>query len=131
MTYKEASLAITTFRSELIVKGEASDLFGRERKDALQGIFGNLVQTWDSVPLYHSNIERAARLVYFVIKDHPFNDGNKRIGCLLFLIYLKKSNIATEVDNNSLIALALLVTESQPSQKEIMIQLIVLLGNVI
>lgn len=124
LPYEEAIQAITTFRIELIGKGEASDLFGRERDNALQGLLGSIIQTWDSAPLYHSNVERAANLLYFVIKDHPFSDGNKRIGCLLFLIYLKKANIRAQIDNNSLIAMALLVAESESSQKEIMIQLI-------
>lgn len=124
LTYEEALKTITTFRLELVEKSEAGDLFGREREGALQGILGNIVQTWDNVPLYNSNIERAVHLLYFVIKDHPFSDGNKRIGCLLFLIYLKKANIMAKIDNNSLTAIALLVAESKPYQKEIMIQLI-------
>jgi prophage maintenance system killer protein len=125
LPYQEAITAINTFRVELIKKGEASELFGRERDGALKGILGNILQTWDGIALYNSNTERAAHLLYFIIKDHPFSDGNKRIGSLLFLIYLKKSKIVAKIDNNSLIALALLVAESEPSQKEIMIQLII------
>ncbi len=125
LPYQEAVKAIKTFHIELIKKGEASELFGRERDDALKGILGNIVQTWGGSALYDSNIERAAHLLYFIIKDHPFNDGNKRIACLLFLMYLTKAKIMANIDNNSLIALALLVAESESSQKEIMVQLII------
>ena len=77
------------------------------------------------MPLYRSNIDRAAHLLYFVIKDHPFSDGNKRIGSLLFLLYLSKSNIdLNKMPSNSMIALALLIAESEPNQKDIMIKLI-------
>jgi prophage maintenance system killer protein len=125
LSYQEAVKAINTFCTELMKKGEASNLFGRERDKALKGILGNILQTWGGSALYDSSIERAAHLLYFIIKDHPFSDGNKRIGCLLFLIYLKKAKIIAKIDDNSLIALALLVAESKPSQKEIMIQLII------
>lgn len=125
ISYEEAVKVINDFHTELTKKEEATELFGRERDNALKGILGNILQTWDGIALYKSNIDRAAHLLYFIIKDHPFSDGNKRIGSLLFLIYLKKANIITKVDNNGLIALALLVAESKPSQKEIIIKLIV------
>lgn len=72
-----------------------------------------------------SGEEKAAHLFYFVIKDHPFSDGNKRIGCFLFLLYLKLQNILLKLNDNGLVALALLVAESHPSQKDLMVRLIV------
>ena len=78
--------------------------------------------------IYSTNEIRAANLFYLVIKDHPFLDGNKRIGCLLFILYLKKCKINLElINNNTLIALALLIAESDPKQKEILVKLTVYL----
>jgi death-on-curing family protein len=125
LNYLEAIEAINHFKSDLIKKGEASSLFGNFKDSQLEAILGNICQTFDSQPLYTTHIERAAHLLYFIIKDHPFSDGNKRIGCLLFLMYLHKAglkNLAPE--NNSLIAMALLVAESNPIHKDLIIQLI-------
>ena len=123
--YAEAMAAIAQLKADLINKTEASTLFGNLKDNQLAAILGNLSQTFDNQPLYQTHIERAAHLLYFIIKDHPFSDGNKRIGCLLFLMYLHKvglKNIAPE--NNSLIAMALLVAESNPVHKDLIIQLI-------
>jgi prophage maintenance system killer protein len=81
-------------------------------------------------PLYPSLQARAAHLLYFVIKDHPFSDGNKRIGTLLFLEYLRLNDLLMRTDgaprlaDNAMVALALLVAESDPAQKDLMIRLI-------
>jgi hypothetical protein len=80
-----ARAAIERLRAELKARGEASDLFGHEHGDQLAAILGTIEQTFDGRPLYLTAQERAAHLLYFVIKDHPFTDGNKRIGTLLFL----------------------------------------------
>lgn len=96
-----------------------------ERENSLRAILGNLSQTFDSMPLYPSNLERAAHLLYFVIKDHPFSDGNKRVGAFLFLMFLNLSKINTlEISNSCITALTLLIAESDPKQKEIMIKLV-------
>lgn len=123
LSYQDSVAAIETLKKELILQN--SMLFGQERGDGLKAILGSLDQTFNGVSLYSSVEEKAAHLLYFVIKDHPFSDGNKRIGCLLFLIYLQKSgkNISS-INDNALIALALLIAESQPSQKNITIELI-------
>lgn len=76
-------------------------------------------------PLYKTTEEKAAHLLYFIIKDHPFMDGNKRIGSFTFLFYLRLQNVPIKLDENGLVALALLIAESNPAQKEIMIRLIV------
>ena len=78
--------AIAEFKRELATRGEASPLFGNPRGDALAAILGNIEQTMFGESLYRSREEKAAHLLYFVVKDHPFTDGNKRIGSLLFLL---------------------------------------------
>jgi DNA ligase (NAD+) len=78
-----------------------------------------------SIALYKTTEEKAAHLLYFVIKDHPFVDGNKRIGSFMFLLYLKSQNMPIKLNENGLVALALLVAESDPNQKGMLIRLIV------
>jgi DNA ligase (NAD+) len=130
LKYKEAKLAIINLKTELLQKSEASNLFGQERGKALDGIIGSLYQTFGGDDLYPSIEEKAAHLIYFIIKDHPFNDGNKRIGCLLFLLFLSINEFKlTSVSPESLTALALLIAESDPKQKEIIIRLVVNLLN--
>ncbi len=117
--------AIHALKSNLIEKGEATPLFGQQRDEQLQAIFGTIHQTFDDIFLYPSCIERAAHLFYFVIKDHPFVDGNKRIGSFLFLIYLQSQDPSfAKINDSTLVALALLVAESDPKDKDLMIKLI-------
>jgi prophage maintenance system killer protein len=121
ITYDYVKNSISNFKSELGVSG----LFGQERGEMLKGILGNIMQSFAGEELYPSIEEKAAHLLYFVIKDHPFTDGNKRIGSFLFLIYLKMSGISLDTMNeNTITALALLVAESDPVQKELMVKLI-------
>lgn len=122
ITYEYAMNSIKAFKSELGVEG----LFGIERGEVFEGILGNLMQSFGGQDLYPSIEEKAAHLLYFVIKDHPFSDGNKRIGSFLFLLYLKISGISlNKMNENTVTALALLVAESDPKQKDLMINLIV------
>jgi prophage maintenance system killer protein len=109
LDYERAKEAITTLKSELFEHGEAGDLFGREQGSQMQGILGNIAQTFDRHELYPNVEEKAAHLLYFVIKDHPFIDGNKRIGAFLFLIFLKDNNLLEQsgINDNGLVALAL------------------------
>jgi len=118
---------IACLRDDLAARGEATELFARERDKGLAGIIGAIHQTFDGRELYPSVEEKAAHLLYFVIKDHPFSDGNKRIGSFLFLIYLQVNGLidAVRFDNKSLVALALLVAASAPAQKDVLIRLIV------
>jgi len=122
--------AIAELRAELVEWGEASDLFGLENGERLGGILEAVEQTFDGRPLYPSTQARATHLLYFVIKDHPFSDGNKRIGTLLFLEYLRRNGLLLRADgsprlaDNAMVALALLTAESEPAQKELMIRLI-------
>lgn len=126
LKYEEAKDAINSLKRELMQKQEASDLFGRERDNALQGIIGNLYQTFDGQELYPSTQEKAAHLIYFIIKDHPFTDGNKRGGCLLFLLLLQMNkHPLDDLSPEALTAIALLIAESNPADKELLIKLVV------
>ena len=117
--------AIDAFRQDLAARGEASPLFGATRGHALDGILGAVEQTMFGEPLYRSREEKAAHLLYFVVKDHPFSDGNKRIASLLFLLYLAQEGVAHRLDPRALTALTLLIAESAPSGKDLMVRLIV------
>lgn len=125
LDYQTALNAIESFKLDLIKRKKATVLFGNERNNALQGILGNIEQTFDGKMLYKTTEERADHLLYFIIKDHPFSDGNKRIGCLIFLIYLKIQGVIIKINDNGLVALALLIAQSSPDQKNLMIRLIV------
>jgi len=78
--YDEAKLAVIELQNQLISKNEATELFGNEKDESFKGILGNIVQTFGGQYLYPTIEEQAAHLLYFVIKNHPFSDGNKRIG---------------------------------------------------
>lgn len=126
-----ARAAIRGLRGALATRGEATGLFGQERGEALSAILAAIEQTFGGEALYPTVQARAAHLLYFVIKDHPFSDGNKRIGTLFFLEYLRLNGLLRRADgtprlaDNAMVALALLVAESDPSQKELMIRLVV------
>lgn len=125
LPYESALDAITALKTDLSARDEATSLFGQERDHGLESILRNIEQTFSGKTLYPTSEERAAHLLYFVIKDHPFTDGNKRIACLMFLIYLKQQNIPIRLNENGLVALALLLAESDPKQKDLMIRLVV------
>lgn len=135
LDYEKVSKSIEQFKKRLMSKGEASDIFGTESGSKFQGLLGNIEQTWDGKQLYESLEEKAAHLLYFAIKDHPFVDGNKRIGSLLFLLYLIENRALynkrgeRKVNDNALAALALLIAESKPDQKHVMVKLIVNIIN--
>ena len=130
LSLETARGAIARLRESLASRGEATALFGQERSDQLHGILGAVEQTFGGEPLYPTVQARAAHLLYFVIKDHPFADGNKRVGTLLFLEYLRRNRMLTRPDgsprlaDNAMVALALLVAASEPAQKDLMIRLI-------
>lgn len=90
--YTEAVSAIGELKKQLIAQKEATELFGNQKDDSFQGILGNIVQTFGGEYLYRSIEEQAANLLYLTIKNHPFNDGNKRIGAFLFIWFLEKIN---------------------------------------
>lgn len=127
---EEGMQALLALKQQLIEKGEATDLFARPREEGLAGIFGNLDQTVFGEPAYPSVESKAAHLLYFVVKNHPFSDGNKRSGAFLFVDFLHRNGRLLDVSGNPVIndtglaALTLLVAESDPKQKEVLIRLI-------
>ena len=124
LDYAMSTAAIADFKRELIVRQEATPLFGNLRGEALEGILASIEQTMFGEALYRSREEKAANLLYLIIKDHPFSDGNKRIGSFLFMLYLQQEEIAHSLNPSALIALALLIAESAPASKDLMIRLI-------
>jgi prophage maintenance system killer protein len=125
LSYDAIIESIDLFKKTLIEKGEGTNLFGQQKDDHLSAIFESVHQTFDKNPLYPSFVERASHLLYFVIKDHPFVDGNKRIASFLFVLYLKThKGTLLDINTKTLVALALLIAESEPSDKELMIKLI-------
>jgi prophage maintenance system killer protein/prophage antirepressor-like protein len=121
---EEARRALDALAGELRSRGEASELFARDRGDGLAAILGNIEQTMFGEPLYKTREERAAHLLYFVIKNHPFSDGNKRSGAFLFLLYLRQEGMRLTLDENGLTALTLLIAESDPKAKDLMVRLV-------
>lgn len=126
--YAEAKKEIV----ELVAKEQkVGDLFGQEIGNKIKGIVGSINQTYDGKELYGSIEEKAAHLLYFVIKDHPYNDGNKRIGSMLFLYFLQRNghlfreNGEAKINDNAMVALALLIAVSSPAEKDNLIKLIV------
>ena len=130
LSLDDARTVIAHLRETLAERGEATDLFGAERGDQLHGILGAIDQTFGGSRSILRCKVGPLTFCTFVIKDHPFADGNKRIGTLLFLEYLRRNGMLTRADgrprfaDNAVVALALLVAESEPSQKDLMIRLI-------
>lgn len=135
LNHGDLQKSIAAFKKRLMAKKEAGDLFGREVGGKFAGVLGSISQTFGGKELYPSLEEKAAHLLYFCIKDHPFADGNKRIGSLVFLLFLIENNYLMnkkgerKINDNALAALALLVAESKPGDKEAMVKLIVNLIN--
>jgi len=129
LKYEETIKVINEIKKDLINKNEASDLFGKEINNKLKDILGNIYQTFGKKELYPSLEEKAAHLLYFIIKDHPFIDGNKRIASFLFIYFLDKNNFLyrhngeKKINDNALTALALLIAISNPKDKEILIKI--------
>ena len=127
--YNEAILAIDELKEALIQKGEASQIFATQKAGEFEGILKNIYQTFGGCELLPTAQEKAANLIYYIIKDHPFNDGNKRIGAFMFILFLSKSGLLykndgePKISNNTLAALALLIAQSDPSQKEMIVNL--------
>ncbi len=126
----EVLVAIAELKKQLIAKGEATELFGQLRGDGLTSAIATIEQGFGDELFYPNVASRAAHLLYFVIKNHPLADGNKRSGSFLFLWYLRINQhliakpVEQLINDNTLVALALLVAESQPDQKALMIRLI-------
>jgi len=135
LNYNSARNLIDQVKSELLVKKEASNMFAQENGDKFKAILGNIYQTFDKKELYSSVEEKAAHLLYFVIKDHPFVDGNKRSASLLFVYFLDKNKCLyrntgeKKISDNALAALVLLIAVSDPKEKNKLIKMITNLLN--
>jgi prophage maintenance system killer protein len=130
-TYDEAIQAI----KELKNKFGGSGLFGNEKDDSFKGSIGTIYQSFGGVEFYPTIEEKAANLLYFVVKNHSFSDGNKRIAAYLFVWFLEKNGILYREDgskriaDNALVALTLMIAESKPDEKDMMVKVVVNLIN--
>ncbi|WOA30144.1 RhuM family protein [Alloalcanivorax xenomutans] len=126
----EAMRSLGSLKAQLMERGEATELFARPRGDGLGAILGNLDQTVFGDPAYPTVESKAAHLLYFIVKNHPFADGNKRSGAFLFVDFLHRNRLLFNsqgdpvINDTGLAALALLVAESDPKQKDTLIRLI-------
>ena len=122
--------SLNDLKTQLIARGEATELFAKLRGDGLASLLGNLEQSVFGEPAYPTIESKAAHLLYFVVKNHPFVDGNKRSGAFLFVDFLHRNGRLLNnegdmvINNTGLAALTLLVAESDPKQKETLIKLI-------
>lgn len=124
---EELTEAINSLRNELFKKGEATDIFAQERKTgSVAGIVGNVMQSFGGKPVYKTAEEKAAHLLYFMVKNHPFVDGNKRSGAFAFLWFLRKVKVkgSRNINPSALTALTLLIAESDPKKKDQMTALV-------
>jgi len=124
LTYEECRKVIDNMSF-----GSESDLFGREKDDSFKGSIGNIYQSFGPQELYPTLEEKAANLLYFVTKNHSFLDGNKRIAATMFLYFLDKNGVLFDegkkrIDDHTLVALTIMVAESQPEEKDMMISVI-------
>src|SRR3989339_561973 len=130
LDYQTTIQNINDLKTRLSEQGLVSENFGMENSHKLEGLIGAISQTFDGKELYPSIEEKAAHLLYFVIKDHPFIDGNKRIGSTLFIYFLSKNNFLfkendeAKINDRALVALALLVAISDPKEKDTIVKLI-------
>lgn len=133
-----AALDLDEARQVIVRMGErfgASLLFGREKDDGLEGSLSAVMQTFDGQEVYPSLEEKAAHLLYFLVKNHHFVDGNKRIAAALFLWFLQKNQTLYRTDggkriaDNALVAMTLLIAESRPDEKDVLTRVVVNLIN--
>lgn len=109
---------------------ESSDLFGNEKDDSFKGTLGAIYQGFGGVEIYPSVEEKAANLLYFIVKNHSFSDGNKRIAAALFLYFLDKCDLLFDENgdkrlaDSTLVALTIMIAESKPEEKEAMVSLV-------
>ena len=124
LTYEEARKVIDSMKF-----GDTSTLFGNEKDDSFKGSIGAVYQTFGGKDVYPTVQEKAANLLYFITKNHSFSDGNKRIAATMFLYFLNKNGILfkdghKQIEDNTLVALTIMIAESKPDEKELMINLV-------
>jgi len=128
LTAAELYEAIEIFKGELLKKKEATDIFARERQTgSIESIVGNVMQGFGGKDLYPGLEEKAAQLLYFIVKNHPFVDGNKRSGAYSFVWFLKRTKLLkrSQLTPATLTAITLLIAESKPKDKDKMTALVV------
>lgn len=133
---KEALESLAELKKDLMGNARATQLFAQERYIWwIEWIFWNIYQTFGWVELYETTEEKAANLLYFIVKDHPFSDGNKRSWAFLFILFLAKNKILFDelwerkINDRALVAITLLIAESNPKDKDIMVKLVMNLIN--
>ena len=124
LSYEECMDVIQSMRF-----GDESDLFGKEKDDSFKGSIGNIYQSFEGMDVYESLEEKAANLLYFVTKNHSFFDGNKRIAATMFLYFLDKNEALfvdgqKKIEDATLVALTIMIAESRPEEKEMMISVV-------
>ncbi len=124
LTYEECRRLIDSMRF-----GDESDVFGNEKDDSFKGSIGNIYQSFGGTDVYPTLEEKAANLLYFVTKNHSFSDGNKRIAAAVFLYFLDRNGVLFAdgekiIDDYTLVALTIMIAESRPDEKEMMISVI-------
>lgn len=124
LTYEECRSVIDSMKFS-----ETNSLFGHEKDDSFKGSIGAIYQSFGGKDLYPSLEEKAANLLYFVTKNHSFSDGNKRIAATMFLYFLDKNGVLFQegrklIDDRTLVALTIMIAESNPEEKETMISVI-------
>lgn len=124
LTYEECRKLIDSMRF-----GDESVVFGNEKDDSFKGSIGNIYQSFGGIDVYPTLEEKAANLLYFVTKNHSFSDGNKRIAAAVFLYFLDRNGVLFAdgekiIDDYTLVALTIMIAESRPDEKEMMISVI-------
>lgn len=124
LTYEEARKVIDSMKF-----GDASSLFGNEKDESFEGSISAVYQTFDGRDVYPTVQEKAANLLYFITKNHSFSDGNKRIAATMFLYFLNKNGLLfknglKQIEDNTLVALTIMIAESKPEEKELMVNLV-------
>ena len=124
LTYEEARKVIDSMKF-----GDTSSLFGNEKDESFEGSISAVYQTFGGKDVYPTVQEKAANLLYFITKNHSFSDGNKRIAATMFLYFLNKNGLLfkdglKQIDDNTLVALTIMIAESKPDEKELMVNLV-------
>jgi len=130
LSYKEAKNAVQEMKKNFLPQKQVSELFGIERNDEFKGILQSIYQSFGGHELYPTVEEKATHLLYFVVKNHPFADGNKKIWAFLFLRFLAKNGClynhdgSKKIDDATVVAITLLVATCDKNQKDLVVRLI-------
>lgn len=129
LTYEDCRRVIEGVRQRFVQEGE-KEVFALEKDYSFKSVIENLYQTYNGKELYKTTEEKAANLLYLIIKDHSFIGGNKRVGAIIFAYFLEKANILykkdgeKKINDNGLVALTLLIADSDPKDKDILVKMV-------